>query len=393
MKRILAMLLAAMLVLSMGVVAFAGECADPTTCNHEAAIGNVHYATIMDAIKEVNDGETVVLLKNATVNTWDMFWSGNFWPLGQTTEFKWNVEKLTIDGNNYKLKVDSVSSNGNGKLLFRGVGYLEVKNLTLELGTEVQGIGINSGIIDKVRFIGGANAIHVGGNDVTIRNCTFENQSGYSIENESAKPTGLVIENNVFKSQSDAYAVILRNNEVFSGNTVESGIKVNVAQEATNVSIVENKFAEGTRLKIYNAAKAEVKHNQLLGTVVANDTTTNTQSTLTDNYWGENRTPASVLGDYAALFGGETIEYFETVEEMEDAINPPVVPEVRPDPCDHKLDANGKCERCGVVIITYTDGKPAQTEEANPNTGAESAVAAVAAVAVLALAGAVVSKK
>ncbi len=65
-------------------------------------------------------------------------------------------------------------------------------------------------------------------------------------------------------------------------------------------------------------------------------------------------------------------------------------------PCDHDLDANGKCKDCGVVIITYVDGKPSvpdKVEEENPNTGAESAVAAVAAVAVVALAGAVISKK
>lgn len=61
--------------------------------------------------------------------------------------------------------------------------------------------------------------------------------------------------------------------------------------------------------------------------------------------------------------------------------------------CDHDLDKNGKCRKCGITIISYENGKP--VGETNPNTGAPAfaSASAIIAVAVLGAATLIIRKR
>lgn len=69
-RKILVTLLAFCLIASLCVVgaAAAGEPCDGVDCDHEAAIGNVHYNTFEDAINAAVDGNTVTLLRNCEIS-------------------------------------------------------------------------------------------------------------------------------------------------------------------------------------------------------------------------------------------------------------------------------------------------------------------------------------
>lgn len=70
-RKILVTLLAFCLIASLCVVGAAADgvpCEGGEACDHEAAIGNVHYNTFEDAISAAVDGNTVTLLRNCEIS-------------------------------------------------------------------------------------------------------------------------------------------------------------------------------------------------------------------------------------------------------------------------------------------------------------------------------------
>ncbi|MBE6032522.1 MAG: hypothetical protein E7224_04945, partial [Clostridiales bacterium] len=99
-------LIAAVLVCLMSVVAMADTCTDPCTePNHVAAIGLEHYTSVKDAVAEAQDGDTVVILADHSVEC-DSTWL--------TIE-----RKITIDLNGKKI---SATANSNFTKLISVVG-------------------------------------------------------------------------------------------------------------------------------------------------------------------------------------------------------------------------------------------------------------------------------
>ena len=70
-RKLLATLLALCLIVGMIPVAASADsttdCPGGDTCTHAAAIGNTHYDTLAEALNAAVDGNTVVLLRNATI--------------------------------------------------------------------------------------------------------------------------------------------------------------------------------------------------------------------------------------------------------------------------------------------------------------------------------------
>ena len=125
---------------------------------------------------------------------------------------------------------------------------------------------------------------------------------------ENGKAEGTVIEGCTFES---VRAVILRNNEKFINNTVSAIMGVTIDDSAT-ATVTGNTFTKTSRLKLYDT-DSTISENKLLGNVVLDKTVpeTNSKLSLNKNYWGENRTPADVLGENAIKVDGGNTNYYE----------------------------------------------------------------------------------
>ena len=273
-----------------------------------AKVGDTYYDNLEQAVRAAND-KTVTLLKDVTVDTWNQVW---------------NAKGLSIDGNGKTLTVNAIESNGNGNFLFYGAENLNVSNLTVNLPTQgyYNGFSMVSGKLENVTVNGGVYAVATGkapeGQRVEIKNSTFSNQSGmaiYTQENGLAADT--VIDGCTFNSER---AMILRNNEQFTNNTVHgaSGVTIDRGASAT---VTDNTFTETARLKIYET-DSKIEQNKLLGKVVLDKDVPEKDSkiSLNKNYWGENRTPETVLGkdNAAKVDGGNTNYYEEETMQPED---------------------------------------------------------------------------
>ena len=112
-KKLLAVIAAAaMAVTMMPAMVFATgmECEAGANCNtHKAAIGGQHYASIRDALNAVQDGETITMLNNETV---------------QRADGKIELRKnITLDLGGYTLTEDA-----DGQSMFEVYSNLTVKN-------------------------------------------------------------------------------------------------------------------------------------------------------------------------------------------------------------------------------------------------------------------------
>ncbi len=265
--------------------------------NSVASIGSKGYATLAEAIKAAEKGDTIKLLNSVTIDTWTQVWY---------------TKDLTIDGNNKTITVGKVESNGNGNYLFYGAENLNVSNLTVNLPEKGSGFDMLSGTLENVTVNGGTYAVVTGvapeGQRVEIKNCTFTGQTGMAIyTEENGKAAGTVIEGCTFDSDK---AVILRNNEQFTNNTVKGSAGVTIDSSAT-ATVTGNTFTESSRLKVYNT-DSTIEKNKLLGNVVLDGSVpADSKVSLNKNYWGENRTPAQVLGEDAKKVDGGNTNYYE----------------------------------------------------------------------------------
>lgn len=261
-----------------------------------AKVGDIEYPSLAAAIDAAKKGGTVELLQNVTIDTWNQVW---------------DAKDLTINGNGHTVTVKKIESKGNGDYLFYGAENLNVSNLTVNLPDGDSGFSMVSGKLEGVTVNGGVYAVATGaapdGQKVVIKNCTFTGQSEMAIyTQENGNAANTVIDGCTFNSKR---AVILRNNEQFTNNTVKGSAGVTIYSSAT-ATVTGNTFTEGSRLKVYNT-QSTIERNKLLGNVVLDNTVpTDSEVSLDKNYWGESRTPSLVLGNDASKVDGGKTEYY-----------------------------------------------------------------------------------
>ena len=262
-----------------------------------AQVGEIKYTTLAEAIQAAKNGGTVELLSNISIDTWNQVW---------------NVKDMTIKGNNHTITIGAVESGVNGNYLFYGAEDLNVSDLTINFTTNGSGFSMVSGKLEGVTVNGGVYAVATGaapdGQKVVIKNCTFTGQSKMAIyTQENGNAANTVIDGCTFNSER---AVILRNNEQFTNNTVKGSAGVTIYSSAT-ATVTGNTFTEGSRLKVYDT-KSTIERNKLLGNVVLDESVpeNNNEISLDKNYWGEGRTPSSVLGKDASKVDGGKTEYY-----------------------------------------------------------------------------------
>lgn len=260
-------------------------------------VGGEKYTSLAAAIDAAKKGGTVELLQNVTIDTWNQVW---------------DAKDLTINGNGHTVTVKKIESKGNGDYLFYGAENLNVSNLTVNLPDGDSGFSMVSGKLEGVTVNGGVYAVATGaapaGQKVEIKNCTFTGQSEMAIyTQENGNAANTVIDGCTFNSER---AVILRNNEQFTNNTVKGRAGVTIYSSAT-ATVTGNTFTEGSRLKVYNT-KSTIERNKLLGNVVLDESVleNNNKISLNKNYWGEGRTPSSVLDKDASKVDGGKTEYY-----------------------------------------------------------------------------------
>lgn len=262
-----------------------------------AKVGDIEYTSLAAAIDAAKKGGTVELLQNVTIDTWNQVW---------------DAKDLTINGNGHTVTVKKIESKGNGDYLFYGAENLNVSNLTVNLPDGDSGFSMVSGKLEGVTVNGGVYAVATGaapaGQKVEIKNCTFTGQSEMAIyTQENGNAANTVIDGCTFNSER---AVILRNNEQFTNNTVKGSAGVTIYINAT-ATVTGNTFTEGSRLKVYKT-KSTIERNKLLGNVVLDESVpeNNNEISLDKNYWGKGRTPSSVLGKDASKVDGGKTEYY-----------------------------------------------------------------------------------
>ena len=261
-----------------------------------AQVDGTKFDTLSEAIEAAKNGGTVELLNNISIDTWNQVW---------------NVKNMTIKGNNHTITIGKVESGVNGNYLFYGAENLNVSDLTINFTTNGSGFSMVSGKLEGVTVNGGVYAVATGaapdGQKVVIKNCTFTGQSKMAIyTQENGNAANTVIDGCTFNSER---AVILRNNEQFTNNTVKGSEGVTIYSSAT-ATVTGNTFTEGSRLKVYDT-KSTIERNKLLGNVVLDDTVpTDSEVSLDKNYWGEGRTPSSVLSNDASKVDGGKTEYY-----------------------------------------------------------------------------------
>ena len=277
MKKILSFIIAFAMIISMSSVALAAGtdcssgCSD--TVNHVAAVGNMHYTDIQEAIKAAAPAGTVELLKNVTVDKWVMF--AESLTIGTDQLITLVIDGLTINGNGYELTVNSIESAGNGNRLFYDATKLNINDLTINLPAGTSGIGLKSGTLDNVKFEGGVYGVFPQSGDVTITGCTFET-NGTAIYFEQERDD-LTITDCIFNQPAGTNVVLLRGDVKFTNNIIKSGRTVNVVSGSPVVT--GNDFND-VRLKVYSAATASVSDNTINNLEFEGDTT---DTIFTDN--------------------------------------------------------------------------------------------------------------
>lgn len=273
-----------------------------------AKVGDDYYTDLQEAIVAAAPSGTVELLSDVTVDKWIMISQSLSIGSGQIITVD-EINGLTIDGNGKTLTIKGIESASNGGMLFYDATKLNIKNLTInyvDAAVNAGGIGLTSGTIENVTINGGVG-VFPGTGDITITGCTF-NTNGCAIYNEQDRDN-LVVTGNTFNTAAGQYAIYLRGDTTFTGNTVTSG-KVNVTNSATG-TISGNNF--GTeRIKVYNGATATISNNTIKN-LVFNEPTAVANATFTDNTLSEKAQAAldAVTPVYVAKVNGIGYTTFE----------------------------------------------------------------------------------
>ena len=217
----------------------------------------------------------IVLENDITVDKWTMF--SEDYSIGSGQIITIDEINVTIDGNGHTLTVNAIESAGNGNLLFQGASVLNISNLTLKYadGLNAGGLGMDSGVIKNVHFVGGGNAIYPHSGEIKVEECIFDNNGNalyFEHECDNLTVTGCT-----FNQKANQNVILLRGDVKFTDNIINSGRTVNVVSGSPVVT--GNDFND-VRFKVYGAATATISNNTI-NNLEFDDTTY--ASTFTNN--------------------------------------------------------------------------------------------------------------
>ena len=254
-----------------------------------ASIGSTIYNNFHDAVAAAQSGDTVTLLKDTTVNSWEQIW---------------NLSGVTIDGQEHELTVGAVTSNGNGNYLVYNAENLTVKDLTITFTTNGNGFTLDSGKFDNVDMYAGMSssyAIFVGTSNkedakVEINACYFEGFDAAVYSQPGNGTTGVTsdisITNSIF-DECDLTVCSYAAETVFNGNTVRdcgsNSFAGGVDKGNTNVTyeIKNNTFEDGGKIWFYdgNLDNVVFKKNRVQGnTYLSTDNSESGTLDVANNY-------------------------------------------------------------------------------------------------------------
>ncbi len=297
-KSFLSMALALLLVVtSLNIPAYASEMTDGDQQQGTvvAKIGDAEYESLDKALNAAVANDIINIVIDITVDG-----TCNYTvPTG-----------VTINGGGNTLAVNEVGHYGNNALFYGETFSVENWTVKVEVGTNrphafhmVKG-GNLSGVTVNGNF---ANGVWINGGDLSVTGCTFNNgkaSGDYAIYYETSDLGNVVIANNTMNTPR---AVALRDDEVFTGNTVtgEKGVSVATA----NATITGNTFTGARAMSI--SAEATISGNN----ISANSYVECTKPVdLSGNYWGgaaPSETQLKTEGD-----GNVTVDtYYTTADE------------------------------------------------------------------------------
>ena len=296
-----------------------------------AQVGDTKYATLAEAIQAAKNGGTVELLSNISIDTWKQVW---------------DVENMTIKGNNHTITIGKVESGVNGNYLFYGAEDLNVSDLTIDFTTNGSGFSMVSGKLENVKMYGGPNsnyAVFVGTSDdpnakVEVSNCLFDGFKGAAVYSQpvgAGKSTSDITVNGTTISGCGMAMCSYAQNTVFTNNTVIGGSEVSFAGAAEGAdgdntyTITGNTFQDAGEIWFYGADLADVTFtkNQVLGntTVSTDQASGDTKLNVSENYWGGNAPSGSQLSGTNVT--GSDVYYVRPTMKDEDLNTyvPPVI--------------------------------------------------------------------
>lgn len=231
------------------------------------------YTSLVNAVKKEQKC-TLEFTNDITVDKWVMFSETKNISTGQIITV--TMDGLTIDGKNHTLTVNDIESASNGNTLFDDATNLNIHDLTITYAAgEAGGIGLKSGVISNVNFVGGVYGIYPGNGEIKVENCTFAT-NGDALYFEQERDN-LTITGCTFNQPAGVNAVLLRGDVKFTNNIVNSGRTVNVVSGSPVVT--GNNFND-VRLKVYEAATATISENTINNLEFQ---TTKYKSTFTNN--------------------------------------------------------------------------------------------------------------
>ena len=140
---------------------------------------------------------------------------------------------------------------------------MNISNLTIKYadGLTYGGLGMDSGVIKNVHFIGGGSAgssaaIFPKQGEILVENCIFDT-NGVAFYNDH-ECDNLTVTRCTFNQKADKNVILLRGDVKFTNNIINSGRTVNVVSGSPVVT--GNDFND-VRLKVYGAATATISNN------------------------------------------------------------------------------------------------------------------------------------
>lgn len=258
------------------------------------------YFTFAEAIKNAKAGDTVKLLSDVTVGSWDQIW---------------NVSGITVNGGGHTLKVNAIESGDNHNALVQSNGGNAFSDLIIDLSDipnaspfAYRAFSAAPGdSFSKVTIKGNKSlsyGITVDGTDaadeaVSIDGCVFDGMGSAVYDSEEGKVDSLSIKNCTIKNCD--YSVIMKSpNGVFSGNTVVGAKgaegKLNVCGASVKVS--GNTFDGVCRLKFYAAPAAFEKNKISADSYLAKgDDLGDAKVDVSKNFWGGEAPSATQIPD------------------------------------------------------------------------------------------------
>ena len=260
-----------------------------------ATVNGIEYSSLAEAITAANGTEySVDLCADISIDTWNQIW---------------NIDGLTINGNNHTVTIGEVESNVNGDYLTYDAENLNVSNLTIKLETNGNGFDMVSGKLENVRLYGGSGSnygVFVSTSDATdnakveIEKCLFDgfDMAIYSQPaGDTSKRTSDITVNNTTFNNCGKTMCSYAQNTVFTNNSVTGGDEISFAAggeggaaRENTYTVTGNTFQNAGEIWFYEAdlAKVEFEKNQVLGTTKVSTENAKRDSTLdvSKNYWG-----------------------------------------------------------------------------------------------------------